>query len=173
MKLKHYLSIFSIAAAVASCSKGETGPQGPAGANGVTNIYTQQYTVTGANWNDPNSTNTWIATFQESDITDNNNDAVDVYWSNSSSGWLALPVTSLIYSGDELSYGFNNNSITFSYYTGPLYSNPPSFYTAYSTIYFKVTVIPPSIQVKYPNVNFKNAAEVAANVPEVQAALAK
>jgi len=173
MKLKHYLSIIAIAAVVASCSKGDTGPQGPAGENGVANISTEQFAVTGANWNDPNSIYTWVATYVESDITDNNNDAVDVYWSNSSSGWLALPVTNLISSGDELSYGFNDNSITFSYYTGGANSNPPSFYTLYSTIYFKVTVIPPAIQVKYPNVNWKNAAEVAANVPEVQAALAK
>lgn len=172
MKLSHYLSIFAIAAVVASCSKGDTGATGPQGPSGVPNINTQQYTVTSANWSAPTTPYTWIASFTESDITDNNNDAVEAYWSVSSSGWLALPATSLVVTGDQLSYGYDDDIVTFSYYTGGTNTDPISSYSGYSTIYFKVTVIPPSIQVKYPNVNWKNASE-ALQVPEVQAALGK
>ncbi len=166
MKLTHCLSILSIAAIVASCSK--TGPTGPQGPSGVANINTIDYTVT--NWSDPSSNTTWIASYYDGDITNSDLDAVEVYWSNAASGWLALPVTSLISTGDELSYGYDNNSITFSYYTGGSAVLPPSAYNGYGTIYFKVTVIHPAVQVKYPNTNWKNAAEVA-NIPEVHAAL--
>ncbi len=167
MKAIHYLSILVIAAMFASCSKGDTGAQGPAGTNGVANISTQEYTVN--SW--PNETDyTYYVTFSESDITDQDNDAVEVYWATPSvTGWLALPATGIYNAGDELSYGFADNSITFNYYTGGSSSPnlPPS---EYNTIYFKVTVIPPSIQVKYPGTNWKNASEVA-NIPEVHDAL--
>ena len=168
MKMTHYLSILAIAAVVASCSKGDTGatgPQGPAGANGVANINTQVYNV--STWSYV-STSTWTATGVESDITDNNNDAVEVYWNTSlNNGWLSMPATSIFNTGDELGYGFNDNSITFTYFSNGS-PNSPSYY--YSNIYFKVTVIPPAIQVKYPGTNWKNAAEVA-QIPEVRASL--
>ena len=175
MKLKQYLSIIAIAAIAASCTKqGPAGPTGQNGANGVANIYTQQYSV-GLNgqidWTYVAAGSVWTATFTESDITDNNSDAVEVYWSNSASataGWLALPFSDLDAAGDQLSYGFNDNIITFSYYGNPNFS--PSAYGNTATIYFKVTVIPPAIQVKYPNVNWKDATQ-ASQVPEVRAAL--
>ncbi len=164
-----YLSVLAIAAIFSSCSsEGPAGPQGPTGAtgaNGVANIFTQQFTVN--SWTPTSVATTWIATFTESDITDNNNVVVEAYWSNSSSGWLALPFSSLDVFGDQLNYGYDNGSVTFSYYGN---NNPPSSYSNTSTIYFKVTVIPPSIQQKYPNVNWQNSSE-AANVPEVKAAL--
>lgn len=173
MKLSHCLSIFAISAILASCAKeGPTGPQGPAGYDGVANINTRIYSVSTGGWTYEGS-DTWTSTFGEPDISDNNVDAVEVYWSNSSnpaSGWFALPVSDLDVTGDQLSYGFADNSITFSYYGN---SNSPDQYGNTSTLYFKVTVIPPSVQVKYPHVNWKNASEVAAQVPEVQAALAK
>ena len=168
MKTIKYLSILAIAAIFASCSKGDTGatgpqgPQGVAGLNGVANINTSIYTVTV--WNNPVA-NTWTSTYAEPDITDNNNDAIEVYWNTTlGSGWFTLPVTSLIAGGDELTYGFTDNSITFTYYGG----SDPSL--TISPIYFKVTVIPPAIKAKHPNTNWKNAAEVAL-LPEVQASL--
>jgi hypothetical protein len=170
MKLKHYLSIFVIAAAVGYGCAGATGPAGPSGPsgyNGVANINTQQYTVT--SWANP-AVDTWTATFVESDITDYNNDAVLAYWDNGGSGgWIALPFSNININGDQFSFGYTNGSITFTYYGN---ANPPNDYTNTLTVYFKVTVIPPAIQVKYPKVNWKNAAE-ALTVPEVQAALAK
>jgi hypothetical protein len=181
MRAIHYLSILAIAAVFSSCSKGdtgETGPQGPAGANGlngangVANINTQEYTVTSANWNATSSANTtYISTWTESDITDNNNDVVEVYWNNSSgAGWLSMPYPGLVVNGDLLSYGYNDNSITFQYWTGGTNTLPPSSYVGLSTLYFKVTVIPPAIQKRYPGTNWKNAAEVA-KIPEVATAL--
>jgi hypothetical protein len=164
MRLAHYFSILAIAGIFAACSKGDTGDTGPQGPSGVANINTQEYTVSA--WTLNNTT--WTSTWSESDITDNNADAVEAYWSVSSSGWLALPDANLFINGDELSYGYDNGVVTFSYYGNP--ANSPAAY--YPTIYFKVTVIPPSIQVKYPGVNWKNAQEVA-QLPEVKAALYK
>ncbi|HTA28797.1 MAG TPA: hypothetical protein VK809_13480, partial [Bacteroidia bacterium] len=93
-------------------------------------------------------------------------------WSTASSGWLALPVTNLLGQnyGDELSYGYDNGFVTFSYYTGGTNTLPPSSYVGFTTIYFKVTVIPPALQHKYPGTNWQNASEVQ-KIPEVQAAL--
>lgn len=170
MKPTKYLSVLAIAALFASCAKqGPTGLTGPPGQDGVANINTYQYTVTTGGWTYVPS-NTWIATFSEPDITSADGDAVEAYWSNASSGWLGLPTTNLDAQGDELNYGYNTGTVTFDYYGN---SNAPTYYQNTLTIYFKVTVIPPSIQVKYPNVNWKNATQVAAMVPEVQAALAK
>jgi hypothetical protein len=166
MKITHYLSILAIGAVVFAGCKGDTGDTGPQGPSGVANIDTKEYSVGAGGWTQASGTS-WYATFVESDITDNNNDAVEAYWSNSSSGWLALPFSNLDVSGDQLSYGFDNNSVTFSYYGN---SNSPDVYTYTQVIYFKVTVIPPAIQVKYPGTNWKNAAEVA-QIPEVKAAL--
>jgi hypothetical protein len=126
MKLTHFLSIGIIAALFTSCTgpQGPTGPTGAAGANGangVANITTQTYTVTAADWTDPSSNTTWVSTWSESYITDENSDAVLAYWSNATSGWLALPVSSLVTNGDELSFGYtsvSSGAVTFSYYTG-------------------------------------------------------
>jgi hypothetical protein len=174
MRLTHYFSIFAIACIFASCSKGDTGatgPQGPAGNNGVSDLSAVTYSVTVGDWTATTTANTtWISTWSEPNITDYNNDAVEVYWSNTGSGWLSLPATGIIISGDELSYGFTDNSVTFTYYTGGSAVEPPSYYAAGTTLYFNVVVIPPSIQVKYPGTNWKNAAE-AAKLPEVQTML--
>jgi len=179
MKLTHFLSIAAIAAVFASCSQqgpaGPTGATGADGANGVANINTTTYTVT--TWNAATSSPvyTWVSTWTESDITDNNTDAVIAYWSTASSGWLALPVTNLLGAnyGDELSYGYNDGFVTFSYYTGGTNTLPPSSYSGFTTIYFKVTVIPPSLQAKYPGTNWQNGMEVLNKVPEVRAALSQ
>ncbi len=173
MKIIHYLGILAIAAIVGSCSKGDTGatgPQGPAGNNGVANINTTIYTVTSSDWSATGSpAYTWISSWTAS-IADNNTDAVLAYWSTASSGWLALPVDNLIASQDEMTFGYDNNIVTFSYHTGGVATLPPSSYVGYTTIYFKVTVIPPALQAKYPGTNWKNASE-AMKIPEVRAAL--
>ncbi len=173
MKAIKYLSIFAIAVIFASCAKdgatGATGPQGPQGNNGVANINTQIFSVGTGGWSYASSAAVWYVTFTESDITNNNTDIVEAYWSNSSSssaGWLALPQANLWVVGDNFTYGFNDNSITISYY-----GNTPNAPSAYEpNLYFKVTVIPPAIQKKYPGTNWKDAAQVSL-IPEVQAAL--
>jgi len=175
------LSITGMSIGLSSCSKGDTGPAGPIGAqgdsgvNGVSNIISSTFTVTSSSWVSTGVPNYhWAANFINTNVTANNVDAVEAYWCTSlGSGWSPLPVSSLINPGDEMSFRYNDDSTSFTYYTGGTDVQPPSFYTTpnnYSTIIFKVTVIPPSIQVKYPGTNWQNAAEVAL-LPEVRAAL--
>ena len=102
---------------------------------------------------------------------------VEAYWSTSpGTGWSALPVTSLINHNDELSFRYNDDSVSFTYYTGGApytkYPGYPAISPGYATLLFKVIIIPPGLQLNYPAVNWKNAAEVAA-LPEVKAALSK
>lgn len=190
MKLTHYLSIITIAAIVASCSKGDTGPAGPigstgaAGVNGSANIITNTYTVTTTHTT-TDTTSLWVATgipayhwvagFIDTNITANNVDDVVAYWSTSfGSGWIALPNSSLINPGDNLSYRYNDDSVSFTYYTGggayTKYPGYPATSPAYGTMIFKVLVIPPALALHYPGTNWKNAAEVA-TLPEIQTAL--
>jgi hypothetical protein len=181
MKMKQYLSILAIAAIVASCSKGDTGPAGPIGTTGATgisgvaNINTSIYIVSALStpWVATTSSPTynWVAACVDTNITANNVDAVVVYWNNNiNEGWMPLPVPSLINQGDQMSYRYNDDSVSFTYYTGGTAVAAPSSYSNYATIYFKVAVIPPALQLKYPGTNWKDAAEVA-TLPEVQAAL--
>ena len=192
MKLRHYLFVIAISAMVASCSKGDTGPAGPVGAtgtsgiNGSANIIASTYTViTVASAGDTTSSWVstgapayhWVAGFIDTNITANNVDVVEAYWSTSlGGGWSGLPVTSLINRGDEMNYRYNNDSVAFTYYTGGTpYTKYPGYLATspgFATIIFKVIVIPPGIVLNYPGINWKNAAEVA-TLPEVQSALNK
>ncbi len=168
MKFIRYLFVSSIVFSLASCTiegpVGPTGPSGTNGANGVTNIQSATFTVTA--WNTTSTPNKWVSVWADSNITNLNYDAVQVYWSTpSDTEWLALPATSIVASGDELNYGFTNGYITFIY-TGN--TNPAWPTAAFSTLYFNVVVIPPDLNAKYPNTNWQNAMEVQI-IPEVKA----
>jgi len=186
------ISIIALSSLFSSCKKGDTGPPGPIGAqgdsgiNGSANIITSIYTITtsvaagdtSSTWM-PVSTPTyrWVANFADTFITISTLDVVEAYWSLSyGSAWNALPVTSLINQYDEMNYRYTNDSVSFTYYTGGApytkYPGYPATSPGYATILFKVIVIPPGLAVKYPGVNWKNAAEVA-TLPEVKAALNK
>jgi hypothetical protein len=174
MKLTKYLSVVAIAALFAACSgeTGPAGPTGPAGTNGVSDLSAYTYTVT-TQWSDPSNEQNWLSTWTSSSINDYNNDAVEVYWSNTGSAWAGLPATLNNNPGDQLSYYFSNGYVYFTYFTGgPSYINPPNNYTFSATLYFNVVVVPPSIQNRYPNKNWKNPNDVQ-YIPEVQAALNK
>lgn len=184
------ISILAITGLFSSCSKGDTGPPGPIGAqgtsglNGSANIITSTYTVTtniasgdtSSSWTSTGTpTYHWIAGFIDTNITSNNVDVVQAYWSTSfGSGWNALPNSSLVNQGDQLSYRYNDDSVSFTYYTGGApytkYLGYPATSPAFTTIIFKVIVIPPTLTINHPGINWKNAAEVA-QLPEVQAAL--
>jgi hypothetical protein len=175
-----------------SCSKGDTGPPGPqgiagdSGINGTANIISNVYTVTttvvagdtSSSWTSTgNPTYHWLAGFTDPNITANNLDMVEAYWSTSiGTGWSALPVSSLVNKGDEMSFRYNDDSVSFTYYTGGApytkYPGYPAISPGYATLLFKVIVIPPGLAANYPGVNWKNAAEVA-TLPEVKAALSK
>lgn len=172
MKTISYLtSIFVMAAILASCSKGEQGPAGPAGTNGTANINVYSVTVDPGEWNEYNSVN-W---YYNTNITASTSDMVNVYFTLGSApipAYVALPYVGVFNGTDELWYNFNTGYyIQLNYFAdvgGTISSaNPPD-----KTVYFNVAIIPPAIQVKYPNVNWKNAAEVT-QLPEYKAALAK
>jgi len=192
MKLRKYSPIFATAAVFilmivmmpgfSSCTKGDTGPAGPQGDSGLTgpsgvaNILTVTYTVNSFSWSSTVKYN-WVATFADTNISDYNNDAVLAYWSTAiGADWIALPSTSVINKGDQLAFRYNNDSVSLTYYTGGMYTGYPGDSVTYapsvnlSTIYFKVTIVPPALAMKYPGINWKNATE-ALKVPEVQAAL--
>jgi hypothetical protein len=186
-----YISILALSGLFSSCKKGDTGPPGPVGVqgdsgiNGSANIITSIYTITttvaggdtSSTWVSTNTpTYRWVANFADTFITLSTNDVVLAYWSLSyGSAWNALPV-SLINQGDAMNYRYTNDSISFTYYTGGApytkYPGYPAISPGYATILFKVIVIPPGLEVNYPGVNWKNAAEVA-TLPEVKAALNK
>jgi hypothetical protein len=174
MKLMHFLSVIALAAMAASCTvEGPAGPVGPAGqnggngANGTANIYSNTYTIT--SWSTTATTNKWVSINADTNITNLSADAVEVYWSApSDSGWLSMPHSNLVVSGDELGYGFNTGSVTFIYY-GNTNATWPT--VAFDTVYFNVVVIPPVMQSKYPGTNWQNAEEVYQKIPEVKAAL--
>lgn len=187
-----YTSIMAMSGLFYSCSKGDTGPPGPQGAqgtagiNGSANIITTTYTITTtvvskdteSSWNPTSSpTYHWVAGFIDTNITISSVDVVLAYWSTSyGADWNALPVSSLLNNGDEMSYRYNNDSISFSYYTGGApytkYPGYPAASPGYSTLLFKVLIVPPGLALNHPNINWKNISQVAA-LPEVQAALNK
>jgi hypothetical protein len=172
MKITQYLSIIAIAGLFASCTiEGPAGPGGPSGengANGVANISINTYTVT--TWTLTSITNNWISYQPDTNITNYSNNAVEVYWSTpSDTVWLSMPHTNLVTPGDELGYAFNNGAVIFTYYG---YTNATWPTTTFDTLYFNVAVIPPSIYVKYPNMNWKNYRQVSA-LPEFQTAIKK
>lgn len=170
---------FAVAATFSGCSKGDTGATGSAGAtgpagtngsNGVANLSTTTYSVTSVQWAYTTDMFDWAASFTNTSIPTADSDVVVGYWSNASSGWFALPVTNLIQSGDEMSFSYNNNLVSITYYTGGTAMYPPSHYTGYLEILFKVVVIPPAVQYKHPGTNWKDARAVQ-NLEEVQMAL--
>lgn len=168
MKIINYLSVIAIAAIFASC-KGDQGPAGPAGSNGVANISSFQYTIGPGNW--ASNTNYWYyADLSASNITNSNSDVVIVDVSETGTGdWFGLQCSSYIIYGDGMEYDYNGGVVRVQYSStnGTSTGTYPDI-----TLYFKVSIIPPAIQVKYPNVNWKNYTEVS-RIPEVQAALVK
>jgi hypothetical protein len=161
MKAIHYLSIFVIAAVFASCegSTGATGPQGPAGANGVANITITPYNVPYTSWTQYNSNTWYVVTGSTIPLSD----AVNVYVSLNGNTYTPLATSSFFVSGDNLTYVFGNsgNLTLWEYFnaTGPQVS-----------VDVEVADIPPAINVKYPNMNWNNYAEVS-ELPEFKAAL--
>jgi hypothetical protein len=118
---------------------GSTGPQGPSGANGsngTANIKTAIYTVTASDWTTITAGSTYEVGFSDSYISDADSDAVEVSLSTNSTGpWIALPLTNIITTGDQMIFQYENGQADVYY----LYTSGPA-----TTLYYKVTVIPPS-----------------------------
>jgi hypothetical protein len=187
-----FISIMAMSGLFYSCSKGDTGPPGPEGPQGTTgmngsaNIISSTYIVTTtivskdteSSWTPVGSpTYHWVAGFIDTSITISSLDVVLAYWSTGyGADWNALPAAPLINNGDNMNYRYNNDSISFTYYTGGApytkYPGYPATSPVFGTILFKVIIVPPGLAVNHPEVNWKNASQAAA-LPEVQAALNK
>jgi len=171
MKTIKYLSILCIAAIFASCTKGDTGATGPAGANGangVANISSYQYVISPGDW--ASNSNYWYyVDLSASAISNSNSDLVVVDVSEYSTGdWFGLPTSSFAVYGDGMEFDYYDGGVRVQYSStnGSSSGTYPNI-----TLYFKVSIIPPAIQIKYPKVNWKNTAEIM-QIPEMQAVLA-
>jgi len=163
MRTKHYLSILALSAILASCAKdGATGPQGPAGANGVSDMTINTYSIPAISWISETSTTNWYVVTGDGIPT---SDVVNVYVSLNNNSYTPLSTSSFFVNGDNLTFVFSNtgNVTLWEYFNST---------GTFSDIYAEVCDIPQSIYVKYPNVNWKDYAQVAA-LPEFKAALAK
>jgi hypothetical protein len=156
-------SIFIIAMAfLAGCSK--DGAQGPAGANGsnglngttgatgaqgtpgtngtngTANIKTNIYAVATSDWTTITAGSTYEVGFSETYITNADSDGVEVSLSTNATGpWIALPLTNFFSVGDQMIFQYENGQADVYY----LFTSAPT-----TTIYYKVTVIPPSATLK-------------------------
>jgi hypothetical protein len=158
MKIKFLLTIIAFVIVFASCEKGATGPEGPAGQNGAANVKMTALEVPYTDWVQANATN-WSYT---TNITIPSTDVCEVYVLTGTAGYTPLPTVNLAYLDGGVLYYFYPNVLL-------CYSNPNSILVT-TTLDFNIVDIPPSIQVKYPAIDWRNAREVA-NLPEVAAVL--
>lgn len=165
------LKVLSFAAGIALMLSGCTGPTGPQGApganganglNGVANINIQEFSVGSGSWSFNASPAYYYANTGEGAITDPNTEAVSVTFSLGANGpWQALPANNVLNSGDQITYSWSTDLISFLYD----FTSAPGV-----TIYFNVAVIPPAIMKRHPGMNWKDSKAVFA-LPEVEAAM--
>jgi hypothetical protein len=165
MKKIKYLSILAVAALFASCVKqGPAGPQGENGLNGTSNIVAYYDSIPVADWTYSVSASQWY--FNTTQVI-SNGDGIMVYESSGSNVYEGLPASNTFFSGDNLNFKYGNGAAVSIWYT-----NTSSPITKPNTkIMIEIVDIPPSMQVKYPKVNWSNQSEVA-QLPEYKAALA-
>jgi hypothetical protein len=148
-----------IAIALFSCKGdlGAAGPAGPAGANGAANISNSTTTISPGSWNNPNS-GFYDVGESVSAITDYNNDDVQCYMQTSSDGgWFALPQTSFLTNGDDMTFDVVSGGVNILY----LNSSAPTI-----TLALRVVVIPPATAavMKSHNVNLSDYNQVDAYI---------
>lgn len=165
MRLTHYLSVFVIAATITSCVKqGPAGPQGPAGANGSANVTVQTYTITTNEWVS-NGNGGWNVNLAS--LIDPTQGAVSILFSDDNAAqWIGLPYVGNVTGDPDINYLISSSAIQIQYVPQ---TNGPSIVAPANTVYVQASLVPPVIQALHPNINWKNANEVA-QLPEVQAA---
>jgi hypothetical protein len=165
MRLSHYLSVFVTAAIITSCVKqGPIGPQGPAGGNGSANVTVQTYTVTSNEWIS-NGNGGWNANLASS--IDPTQGAVSILYSDDNAAhWLGLPYVGNVTGDADINYVISSSAIQIQYVPQ---TGAPSIVAPANTVFIQASLVPPVIQAIHPNINWKNANEVA-QLPEVQAA---
>jgi hypothetical protein len=136
MKTKTMLTAMALVIAMTffAC-KGDTGAAGPAGTNGTANISNSTATISPGEWNNPSS-GFYEVGLSVSAITDYNNDDVQCYIQTSSGGgWFALPQTSFLTNGDDMTFDVVSGGVNILY----LNSSAPTI-----TLAFRAVVIPPT-----------------------------
>lgn len=136
-----------IATTLPSCEKGATGP---AGANGTVNISSNIYTVTPGSWSyvPPGG---YVTSVADPAITNANTDGIEVFISYNSTSWSGLPISTVVNSGDEMSYTYMNGQMIFEYG----YTSAPT-----DTLYFKIVVISPTVMKQHPNTNWNDYDQI-------------
>lgn len=146
-KTKFTCGLMSLAVVVMiGCSKpkdGAQGPQGVSGTNGTNgtngNANVKSDFIYATVWVSA-GTNLYSCKISVPDISDALNDAVMLYYQPpASSSYFALPASSLINAGDELSFSIQNGFVTMFY----------SSSKAPGQMGFKVVVIPPAMKKNY------------------------
>ncbi len=124
----------------ATGAQGNPGTNGTNGSNGTANIKTTIYAVAASDWTTITAGSTYEVGFSDTYITDADSDAVEISLSTNATGpWIALPLTNIIASGDQMIFQYENGQADVYY----LYTAAPT-----SSLYFKVTVIPPAAILK-------------------------
>lgn len=167
MKLRTYFSIIAIAALAFSCTKqGPTGPTGPAGASA--NVAVQTYTVAPGVWR-YNGNGGWNCDLAPASNINPTQGAVSILFSYNDVKWMGLPYIGNTVGDVDINYTVTTDSIQIQYLPQ---TNAGSIGAPTNTVYVQVSLLPQSIMVKYPNINWQNAIQVS-QLPEVQAASKK
>ena len=169
MKTLRVLSFAALLALVFTGCSGPEGPQGPAGTpgsnglNGVANITISVYDI--QSWLFNASPAYYYNSATDGAITDPTAETVQVFFSaNSANGpWQAVPANNVFNAGDQITYSWTTNTISFFYDFSSL-SNVPA------DVYFNVAVIPPAVMKKHPGFNWKDGNAVL-QLPEMKAAI--
>jgi len=150
-------------AAFTGCVKGDKGDAGPAGTNGTNgtngnaNVVASTATLTPANWGF-NTSSVSYCNISDNDITADivATGTVEVFFTNSSGSWAAMPYTFFSNPSYTLSYGYSldNVLINLQYTDGS--NNPPS------SLELKIVAISSAQRKAHPATNWKNYNECMA-----------
>jgi hypothetical protein len=163
LRLLSFVAGFAFLFSGCSGPEGPAGPAGTPGLNGVTNINIQVADVSG--WVFNASPAYYSATFTDGAISSADNETVQVFFSaiSNTGPWQALPANNVFNAGDQLTYSWTTNTVTFFYDWNTLAGVP-------ADVYYNVAVIPPAIMKKHPGTNWKDGNAVL-QLPEMQAAI--
>lgn len=150
------LIIGAIAITIDGCKKGKDGEPGKDGSSNVTS-----YTYSIPSWT--NGPSFWYTDLNVPELTSSNINtaSVQVYFGTVSNTWTAMPFTQYA----TINYWMNfvttigNIDVQWWYNGAGTGSSPVSYYSGL-TSQFKVVIIPPSMMVANPDVNWKNYEEV-------------
>ncbi len=179
MKLSRLIIAVSItilsAITLVSCegpagAAGAQGISGPTGAPGPQPVI-GNYTISDTAWVLSSSvSNQYYYQLTDTAITDLSKDMINVFAQGTTSptaDYYPLPVTNILAANDNLTYSYNQGTITF------YYSNSAGAVVQPTTpLQVKINVIAKAIVQQHPNVNYKDYHAVMALLTELKAAKA-